>query len=105
MSRLRRRVRAEENDVRIRMYLAFGGFYYRTIAKRVFGRNWSESDVSHVGKVAREWNMSSREWRKGQSDDAKRYLTSVERSQQVKKAVKATAMEGKASPFKLAVAG
>ncbi len=102
MSRSRQKVRAEEDGIRIRMYLCFGGFHYRTIAKMVDGRAWTLADVTHVGKIAREWGMSSRDWRNGLTDDSKRYLKSVEASPRVKKAMQST-VAGDALPLKLAV--
>lgn len=82
---LRRRMMDDLERMRIKMYLAFGGFHYRTIAARVYGMGRpryvpSDSEVSRIGKVAREENLSPLDWRRGKSSEAKKVLSKVERT-------------------------
>jgi len=75
----------DSERIRIKLYLAFGGFYYKTVAKRVYGKGNSRyvpssAEVSRVGKIAREEGLSSRAWRKGEIPSAKRLLNRLGRS-------------------------
>ncbi len=76
---------SDSDRMRIMMYLAYGGFYYRVIAARIWGKGDptyvpSTAEVSRVGKVARDANLSSRDWRKGESDSAKTLLNRIGRA-------------------------
>lgn len=78
MAKANRRIMGEMERMRIVMYLAYGGFHYRTIAKRVYGRGDytpSDSEVSRVGKIAREEGLSSLDWRNGKSTESRRVLS------------------------------
>lgn len=70
--------------MRIKIYL-FGGFHYRTVAARVYGNGNSKyvptnAEVARVGKVARESNLSSRDWRNGKTSAAKSFLAQLGKS-------------------------
>ena len=77
---LARHTMQDSERMRIVMYLSFGGWHYRTVAARVYGGGRasykpSPSEVARVGKIAREENLSSRDWRNGITTVAKRTLS------------------------------
>jgi len=80
--RLQRRPLLESEVVRIEMLGCFGGFHHKAIAKRVFGtgRRYvpSNAEIARVGKVLRDAGIRVREWRDGDTDEAKAMMTSVE---------------------------
>ena len=71
----------DSEEMRIKMYLVFGGFHYKTVAARVYGSGngyvASDAEVRRVGKIARDNDMSSRDWRNGETTDAKRVLSRI----------------------------
>lgn len=74
----------DSDEMRIKMYLAFGGFHYKTIARRVWGKGNdryepSPAEVSRVGVVARRHNMSSRDWRNGLTSESQKLLNRLGR--------------------------
>jgi hypothetical protein len=76
---------SDSEEMRIKMYLTFGGFFYRTVAARVYGKgnpNYepSAAEIARVGKIARENNMSSTDWRRGESESASRLLNRMGRT-------------------------
>lgn len=83
----------ESERMRVMIYLSYGGFHYRTVAKRVFGGGdpkyaVTNADISRVGKIAAEEKMSSRDWRNGISRESMRVLGELERSKSLSAAAK-----------------
>lgn len=84
MGKYLRHVMSDSEEMRIKMYLAFGGFHYRTIAARVYGEGKpgyepDAAEISRVGRVAKDWNLSSRDWRNGKTDAAAALLNKLGR--------------------------
>ena len=71
--------------------LADWGFYYSTIAKRLYGNGNprytpSDSEVKRVGKIARQEGTSSLNYRRGENAESRNILTPVLRSEKFKQA-------------------
>ena len=83
-SRIVHHTMTDSEVMRIKMYLIFGGFHYRIVAARVWGngKNYvpSAAEICRVGKIARENNMSSRDWRNGKTPESKRVLNHIGRT-------------------------
>lgn len=83
MSRRRRGINrrpvTDAESLRVSL-LAQYGFHYRTIAKRLYGDNISDSDVARVGRIARSEGVSSMDWRKGETKEAQRVLSRLGRN-------------------------
>lgn len=80
-----RHVTSESERARIKIYCSYGGFFYRIVAARIYGNGHpryvpSNAEVARIGKIAREEELSSRAWRRGEATEAKQLLNFLGRS-------------------------
>jgi hypothetical protein len=73
------------DEMRILMFLnGPGGYHYRTIAAKVFGKNPSDADIDKVGYIARRENLSPRRWRNAETTTAQDLLAAIENGRKKK---------------------
>lgn len=82
MARYVRYAMTDSQITRAKMYLLCGGFHYKVIAARIFGNGKkgyvaSNAEVARIGQIARDNKMSSRDWRNGETPEAKRLLNRI----------------------------
>lgn len=72
------------DEFRVTTILAFGGYHYKIVAKKVWGRGnpkyvASPAEVARVGVIARRNNLSSLDWRNAKTPASKRLLSNLGR--------------------------
>lgn len=72
----------DSERIRVALLVENGGWHYRLIAKRLYGKgkpNYvpSATEISRIGRIANEEGVSSRDWRNGETKESRQLLNNL----------------------------